>query len=153
MRYNASKSAVSYTIVRLQEVAGVGTGGAARNLANTIGTTMGPRGRMDPSAAALGHRDTIHKWFGTKGLRMRVEFFGVPRARAGVAELELQADTLGQLMTALEMRFPSLGELIAGDRLRSSFVANLNGDRFVSDPRTRLAEHDCVLILSADAGG
>jgi hypothetical protein len=29
----------------------------------------------------------------------------------------------------------------------------LNGDRFVSDPRTRLGEKDCVLILSADAGG
>ncbi len=84
---------------------------------------------------------------------MRVEFFGVPRERAGVAELELQADTLGQLMTALAMRFPSLGDLITGDHLRSSFVANLNGDRFVSDPSTQLMEHDCVLILSADAGG
>ena len=38
-------------------------------------------------------------------------------------------------------------------RLRASFVANLNGDRFVSDPHTRLREDDCVLILSADAGG
>ena len=33
------------------------------------------------------------------------------------------------------------------------FVANLNGDRFVSDPATPLGEDDCVLILSADAGG
>ena len=84
---------------------------------------------------------------------MRVELFGVPRERAGVAALELQADTLGQLMTALATRCPSLGELITGDRLCSSLVANLNGDRFVSDPSTRLTEHDCVLILSADAGG
>jgi molybdopterin converting factor small subunit len=84
---------------------------------------------------------------------MRVEFFGVPRERAGVAELELQAETLGQLISALAIRFPSLDELITGDQLRSSFVANLNGNRFVSDPRTQLTEHDCVLILSADAGG
>jgi len=84
---------------------------------------------------------------------MRVEFFGVPRERAGVAELELHAETLGQLITALANRFPSLGDFITGDHLRSSFVANLNGDRFVSDPRTQLTEHDCVLILSADAGG
>ena len=84
---------------------------------------------------------------------MRVEFLGVPRERAGVSELELQADTLGQLLGALAARFPSLGELITADRLRPSFVANLNGDRFVSDPRTRLREDDCVLILSADAGG
>jgi hypothetical protein len=32
-------------------------------------------------------------------------------------------------------------------------AANLNGDRFVSDPTTALAADDHVLILSADAGG
>ena len=84
---------------------------------------------------------------------MRVELLGVPRERAGVAELELQADTLGQLLVALAVRFPSLGELIIADRLQPSLVANLNGDRFVSDPRTQLKEGDSVLILSADAGG
>ena len=69
---------------------------------------------------------------------MRVELLGVPRERAGVAELELQADTLGQLLVALAVRFPSLGELIIADRLQPSLVANLNGDQFVSDPRTQL---------------
>ena len=49
-----------------------------------------------------------------------------------------QADTLGQLLMALAVRFPSLGELITADRLPPSFTANLNGDRFVSDPRTQL---------------
>jgi sulfur-carrier protein len=84
---------------------------------------------------------------------MRVELLGVPRERAGVAEVELQAETLGQLLVALEHRFPSLGELITVDRLQPFVVANLNGDRFVSDPRTPLREGDSVLILSADAGG
>jgi molybdopterin converting factor small subunit len=84
---------------------------------------------------------------------MRVEFLGVPRERAGVAELEVQADTLGQLLAALLIRAPSLGDLITPDHLCPSVVANLNGDRFVSDPRTPLREHDCILILSADAGG
>jgi len=84
---------------------------------------------------------------------MRVEFLGVPRERAGVAELEVQADTLGQLLAALVIRFPPLSDLITADQLRPSIVANLNGDRFVRDPRTRLMEHDCILILSADAGG
>lgn len=84
---------------------------------------------------------------------MRVEFLGVPRERAGVAELEVQADTLGQLLAALVIRFPSLSDLIAADQLRPSIVANLNGDQFVRDPRTQLMENDCVLILSADAGG
>jgi molybdopterin converting factor small subunit len=84
---------------------------------------------------------------------MRVEFLGIPRERVGVAELEVQADTLGQLLLALENRFPSLSGLIESGRLHSSFRANLNGDKFVSDPRTRLSASDCLLILSADAGG
>jgi molybdopterin converting factor small subunit len=84
---------------------------------------------------------------------MRVEFLGVPRERAGVADVELQADTLGQLLEALVVRFPSLGELVTASRLRPLLVANLNGDTFVTDPRTPLGEDDCVLILSADAGG
>jgi molybdopterin converting factor small subunit len=37
--------------------------------------------------------------------------------------------------------------------MQPSLVANLNGDQFVRDPRTRLKEGDSVLILSADAGG
>ncbi len=84
---------------------------------------------------------------------MRVEFLGIPRERAGVAELELDAETLGQLLAALERRFPALKEVVEAGRLRSSFAANLNGDQFVTDPLTRLTAGDCVLILSADAGG
>jgi len=84
---------------------------------------------------------------------MHVEFFGVPRQRAGISELEVQADTLGQLLGTLAARIPSLGEFISVDRLHPTFVANLNGDRFVDDPATRLGRDDCVLILSADAGG
>ena len=84
---------------------------------------------------------------------MRVEFFGIPRERAGIAEFELHADTLGQLLNVLADRFPSFGEAVQSGRLRSPFLANLNGDRFISDPATKLTEADCVLILSADAGG
>jgi molybdopterin converting factor small subunit len=84
---------------------------------------------------------------------MHVEFFGVSRQRAGISGLEVQADTLGHLLGTLAVQIPSLGELIAVDRLHSSFVANLNGDQFVSDPGTPLGENDSVLILSADAGG
>lgn len=84
---------------------------------------------------------------------MQVEFLGVPRQRAGVSVLQIQADTLGELLCALTARIPPLGELIDVDQLNPSFVANLNGDEFISDPGTPLREDDCVLILSADAGG
>jgi molybdopterin converting factor small subunit len=84
---------------------------------------------------------------------MHVEFFGVSRAYAGSPALEVRAGTLGELLQTLAAKNPSLGKFIAADRLHPAFVANLNGDRFVSDPGTLLSENDCVLILSADAGG
>ena len=84
---------------------------------------------------------------------MYVEFLGVPRQRAGVTELMVEAGTLGQLLEALSTRLPSLSALIVGNRLHPSFAANLNGDEFINDPGTPLREDDCVLILSADAGG
>jgi len=84
---------------------------------------------------------------------MHVEFFGIPRERAGMASYDVQAGTLGQLFKALAEQIPPLGTLICKDRLQSALVANLNGDRFISDPETPLGENDCVLILSADAGG
>jgi molybdopterin converting factor small subunit len=84
---------------------------------------------------------------------MQVEFLGVPRERAGVSHLDVNADTLGELLGALVSRIPSLGELIADDRLHPSVVANLNGHEFVRDPKTPLRADDHVLILSADVGG
>jgi molybdopterin converting factor small subunit len=84
---------------------------------------------------------------------MRVEFLGLPRERAGVAAIDVDAGTLGQLLDALASRFPAFGDLVRGGRLHPSFAANVNGDRFVTDPRTALKDDDCVLILSADAGG
>jgi molybdopterin converting factor small subunit len=84
---------------------------------------------------------------------MRVEFYGIPRERAGFSEVEITAATLGELLMDLLSRFPKLADIIDGNRLRPSFVANLNGDQFVVDPRTKLATTDCLLILSADAGG
>jgi molybdopterin converting factor small subunit len=84
---------------------------------------------------------------------MHVELLGIPRERAGVSDLDVHAATLGELLSALAHRHPALGELIAGDRLHPSLAANLNGDRFVSDPDTPLVDGDHVLILSADVGG
>ena len=84
---------------------------------------------------------------------MHVELFGIPRERAGVSELDIDAATLGELLAALADRFPGLRQLVTADGLHSSVTVNLNGDRFVHDPKMRLAADDHVLLLSADAGG
>jgi molybdopterin converting factor small subunit len=84
---------------------------------------------------------------------MHVEFLAVPRRLAGTSQVEVQAETLGQLLKTLAAQFPPLAEFITLDRLHPSFIASLNGEQFVSDPHTVLGENDHVLILSADAGG
>jgi len=84
---------------------------------------------------------------------MHVEFLGIPRQRAGVADLVIEADTLGGLLSELARRFPDLRELVQNGELHPSIVANLNGDDFVSDPTQELTKDDHLLILSADVGG
>ena len=84
---------------------------------------------------------------------MYVEFLGIPRERAGVSEVEVDAATLGQLLGTLAAKFPGFGDLISPRGLHPSLAANLNGDEFVSSPETVLEADDHVLILSADVGG
>jgi molybdopterin converting factor small subunit len=84
---------------------------------------------------------------------MRVEFYGVSRQRAGRADVDIRASTLGELLTILSAEMPALGELVDAGHLHPALAASLNGDRFVRDPQTPLADDDCVLLLSADAGG
>jgi molybdopterin converting factor small subunit len=98
----------------------------------------------------LSSRYASHR---TSGIIMYVELLGIPRERAGISELEVQADTLGQLLGALATRCPALGDLISAEGLHPSIAANLNGDAFVSDLATPLAHGDRLLILSADVGG
>jgi molybdopterin converting factor small subunit len=84
---------------------------------------------------------------------MYVEFLGIPRDRTGISELEIEADTLGDLLHTLALRFPRLAELVTSQGLHPSIAANLNADVFVSDPDTPLCKDDRLLILSADVGG
>jgi molybdopterin converting factor small subunit len=84
---------------------------------------------------------------------MHVEFLGIPRARAGIGELHIEAATLGQVLDELSIRFPALREFICAGELHPACTANLNGDAFVSDRNTPLTDVDHLIILSADVGG
>lgn len=85
---------------------------------------------------------------------IQIEFFGIPRQRAGTAVTMAQGATLREVLTDLAIRFPRLAEAcLQEDRLKPGYIANLNGDRFIADPETPLSAGDALLILSADAGG
>lgn len=85
--------------------------------------------------------------------RVRLELFGIPRVRAGVAWLDVRAATLGESLQRGVEQAPGLAEICSVEGLRPGYAANLRGQRFITDPMTPLAEGDSLLILSADLGG
>ncbi len=89
---------------------------------------------------------------------IQVEFFGIPRQRAGtsVVCLEFGGDrvALAAVVGELTQRFPGLAAACLGDgSLRPEYLVNLGGERFISDPDFPLNPGDSLLLMSADAGG
>jgi molybdopterin converting factor small subunit len=83
-----------------------------------------------------------------------VEFFGVPRQRAGRAELAVAARNVGEVLEAVERACPGLAGLRRPDgRLAGHYLLSIDGRQFVTDVRQEVRPGDRVLLLSADAGG
>jgi molybdopterin converting factor small subunit len=82
-----------------------------------------------------------------------VEFFGIPRQRAGRAELQVAAGTVAELLAAIVQACPGLAGLVRQGRLSPHYLLSLDGREFVSDPAIVLRPGDRLLLLSADAGG
>ena len=89
---------------------------------------------------------------------IRIEFYGIPRQRAGVAETAIDLAEpsldLATILTVLAERYPDFGrDCVFAGRLRTGYLANVSGEQFVTDPTLRLQAGDCLLIMTADAGG
>jgi molybdopterin converting factor small subunit len=83
-----------------------------------------------------------------------IELFGVPRLRAGVPMIRLEAVDVGSALRGLATACPGLdGSVVLDGRVGPSYRLSLNGDRFVAEPETVLVEGDVLLLLAADVGG
>jgi molybdopterin converting factor small subunit len=83
-----------------------------------------------------------------------VEFYGVPRLRAGRSELTVRAATVAEAVAEVVVACPGLAGLRQPDGwLAPQYVLSLDGERFLTDPAERLRAGDRLLLLSADAGG
>ena len=91
-------------------------------------------------------------------MNVQIEFYGIPRRRAGTGSVLLETGNagicLGDVLLQLAQQYPKLADdCFDGQQLQASITANLNGNRFVTDADTQLNPGDSLLIMSADAGG
>lgn len=84
--------------------------------------------------------------------RVRVEFYGLARRRAGIAEIEVEADTVGSALEAIARECPGSALLHEG-RIAGEFLISLGGRRFVEDLKRAVPVGVCLLVLGADSGG
>jgi hypothetical protein len=83
-----------------------------------------------------------------------VEFFGVPRWKAGRSELSVAPGTVAEVLAAVRARCPGLADLLTGEgRLAAHYLLSVDGVNFVRDLAQRLPARARLLLLSADAGG
>jgi hypothetical protein len=83
-----------------------------------------------------------------------VEFYGVPRQRAGRAELAVPAGTLAEALAEVERQCPALAGLATpGGGPAPLYLVSIDGRRFARDGQDRLRPGERLLVLSADAGG
>jgi len=87
--------------------------------------------------------------------RVHVELFGVPRLRAGVSRLAVEAADLGEALRALSRACPALlGSVLSSEgSLQPAYTLNINGQRFTTDPATPLRDGDSLILLAVDVGG
>ena len=84
-----------------------------------------------------------------------VEFFGIPRQRAGRAELLVRrAGTAAEVLEAVQRECPQLADLVKPrGGLSGHYLLSLEGKEFITDLQQPLPPGSRVLLLSADAGG
>jgi molybdopterin converting factor small subunit len=87
--------------------------------------------------------------------QVRVELYGLLRARAGCEVLTLSASSVAEALAAAEARCPALAGLLVDGRgrPRPDYRVALRGGAIVDDPDTLLSEGDALVLLSAHAGG
>ncbi len=83
-----------------------------------------------------------------------IEFYGIPRARAGRKDLVVSATTAGEALAEVARECPNLAGMFQSDgRLSPHYLLSLDGQSFVTDLAHLLHSGDRLLLLSADVGG
>ena len=89
---------------------------------------------------------------------MRVEFFGIPRLRAGVSTIDIkldgEAESLRGVLQIVAAACPEFADSCLVDGwLKTGYVINIDGEEFVSDPDVLISNLNTLIVMSSDAGG
>ena len=91
---------------------------------------------------------------GASGMQVTVEFLGLLKQKTDTDSATLEAATLAELLSEIEQRFPQLSpSVVRGGELQPGYLASINGREFTRAGTQVFQPEDCVLLLSADAGG
>ena len=91
-------------------------------------------------------------------MAITVEFFGIPRARAGLERVDVpvkeKGAMLSEVLADLAQRLPGFAEsCMQGNRLSEHCIASIDGTQFLGDEDVEIDDHRTIILLSADAGG
>jgi molybdopterin converting factor small subunit len=87
-------------------------------------------------------------------MSITVEFFGIPRLRAGVASVTIEADTVNEALHNVSQLLPDWAEhCLEEGNLKPEYLMNINGVQFCKDENEKMESGDSLLIFSADVGG
>ena len=77
----------------------------------------------------------------------------MPRLLRGVGKLTVEAATVVRLSTPWRRSARCWRARCWPGTLHPAYTLNLNGERFVSDPGTPLADGESLILLTVDVGG
>jgi molybdopterin converting factor small subunit len=91
-------------------------------------------------------------------MAITVEFFGIPRVRAGLERVDVpvmkKTAMLSEVLASLAQRLPGFAEsCMQGDRLSEHCIASIDGAQFLGAEDIEIEDHRTIILLSADAGG
>jgi hypothetical protein len=87
-------------------------------------------------------------------LEVTIEFYGIPRWRAGRSSLTVAAGTVRDALHMMAQECSALRDILdANGRMSPHYLLSVDGAEFVGDLDRRLRGGERLLLLSADAGG
>ena len=91
-------------------------------------------------------------------MAITVEFFGIPRVRAGLERVVVLPDRnsamLSEVLEHVADQLPTFADGCMTDKkLDDHFLVSLDGEEFIHEGDALIQENRTVYILSADAGG